>query len=99
MSDKTLYLVQANANQTAQALDKIIPVLAAEDQIVLMGDSVHAVFLAQTQHIQQPIWALATDLELLPSQIFSEDSNKVHSLSYSELTDLILNFKRCISIK
>lgn len=99
MSDKTLYLVQATASNITQCTQQLHSLLDSEDAIVLMGDSVLALISTDILSLPQPIYVIDLDLQLLPQVMIDELSPKFSEIDYSGFSDLVLNFKRCISLK
>ena len=94
MSEKTLYLIQSNYANTQAALTGLDQIYASNDAVVLMGDAVLAFDSAQVKNKTQ-VYVLENDAEILPSQ----DLIGIKIIDYAEFSDLVLSFKRCISLK
>ena len=99
MSDKTLYLVQSTASNTTQCIQQLQLLLDSDDAVVLMGDSVLALNSTDILQFSKPVYVLDLDLQLLPQAVIDEFSQQLTVIDYSGFTDLVLNFKRCISLK
>ncbi len=94
MSNHTLYLVQSNYANTENAFAKIAEMIAAEDSLVLLGDSVllsHSLLLSKTQNI----YVLENDAVNIPKL----DLSDLQIINYTQFAELVLKFKRCISLK
>lgn len=94
MTDKTLYLIQSSFANTESVLNKLTQIYAHQDAIVLMGDAVLFYEAAQLQN-KDPIYVLENDAEILPTQ----PQKQIQRITYAEFSDLVLNFKRSISLK
>ena len=89
----SLYLIQANAQSTAAALDQLTGLWSPNDQIVMMGESLWCYehdFFKQAH----TVYALESDLNLLPQVL----QGHFHRLDYASFADLCLKFKRCIRL-
>lgn len=94
MTDKTLYLIQSNYANTESSLQKLKQIYAQNDAVVLMGD---AVLFHSSEYLEgyTKLYILDNDVEILSNQT----SEQFKIISYTEFSDLILHFKRCISLK
>ena len=94
MTDKTLFLLQADFAATPQALLKLQQLYAAEDAVVLLGDSVLYVGEASLTQYDQ-LYMLEQDEELLadPLPVF------IQKIDYLQFADLVLQYTRCVSLK
>lgn len=90
----TLYLIQSEYAQTEAMLDQLEQIYAIDDAVVLMGDAVLAFDSAQLLN-KASVYALENDAEILPKQ----DLTGLKIIDYAEFSDLVLSFKRCISLK
>lgn len=94
MSEPTLFLMQSEFAKTSMQIEQLIMMSTIEDAVVLMGDAL--LFASDERLYQQAqIYALATDLDLLVIDL----PEYIKVLSYLEFADLVLDFKRCISLK
>lgn len=90
----TLYLIQSEYSRTPAMLDQLDQIYATDDAVVLIGDAVLAFDSAQLKD-KASVYALENDAEILPNQ----DLSALKIISYAEFSDLVLSFKRCISLK
>ncbi|NHB57452.1 DsrH/TusB family sulfur metabolism protein [Acinetobacter shaoyimingii] len=94
MSKNTLYLVQSTFSNTPHVLDKIAQIYGTEDAIFLMGESALYVHDERLKPYAK-LYVLNNDAEMLTSELASH----VHLLNYAQFADLVLSFKRSISLK
>ena len=94
MSEKTLYLVQSNYANTDHVLNKLTQIYDHEDAIVLMGESILFINDAKVENFHH-VYVLENDTELLAHAI----SEQIQVLNYAQFSDLVLTFKRAISLK
>ena len=94
MSDQTLYLVQTSFSQTNYILNQLEQIYNAQDHVVLMGD---AVLFVQDNRIlnKKNLYVLENDAEILVEPL----PNNIKMISYDQFAALILDFKRCVSLK
>ncbi len=94
MSAQTLYLIQSTYAHTAQILNQLNQIYAEQDAIVLMGD---AVLFMQDCHLRnkQNLYILENDAEILVESL----PTHFKVISYDQFADLVLDFKRCVSLK
>lgn len=94
MSNHTLYLIQSNYTNTPAILNKLNQMIQGDDSVVLMGD---AVFFNESAYIKScsNLYILENDAENLPSI----ESSATQIIDYDEFSDLVLNFKRCVTLK
>ncbi|WP_372402989.1 DsrH/TusB family sulfur metabolism protein [Acinetobacter piscicola] len=94
MSQHTLFLIQSEFGKTSACLEQWASMSNANDAVILMGD---AILFVQDARIQQhtTVYVLETDLDLLATPL----SQNVQTLTYATFADLVLDFKRCISLK
>ena len=94
MSDQTLYFIQSEFAKTDTILNQLQQMASPNDSIVLFAD---AVLFAQDQRliIYPHLYVLEQDAELNPMPLPSH----IQQLNYDGLTNLVLNFTRCISLK
>lgn len=97
MSEKTLYLVQSHFANTDAMLSKLNQIWSQQDSIVLMGDAVLAVDFEQLLG-KSNLYILKNDAELLASNP-KTDISGIKIINYTEFSDLVLSFQRCISLK
>lgn len=94
MNNATLYLIQANFAQTEQVFVKLAQMIAPQDEVVLLGESVmhahHTLFTERTFHI------INTDLALVPQP---EHLAQMHVLDYADFANLCLRFTRTVTLK
>ena len=94
MSEKTLYLVQSSFANTENVLNKLTQIYSEQDSIVLMGDAALAIHAQQLQGMAK-VYLLENDTQLLASTL----NHAFKSINYSEFSDLVLSYTRCISLK
>ena len=94
MTNNTLYLVQSSYSHTQRSLEQLQHIANAEDSLVLMGDAVLCLNDATFQ-TELKTYILETDADILASA----PPTHVQVLSYADFADLVLNFKRCVSLK
>lgn len=94
MTEPTLYLIQSDFANTGQAFKQLDQIYSPNDVIVLMGDSVlHAE--SELLKNKNPIFVLENDAEIMSNSI----SEKIQIIDYAQFSEVILSFKRCISLK
>ncbi|ATO20585.1 hypothetical protein BS636_13350 [Acinetobacter sp. LoGeW2-3] len=94
MSDKTLYMIQANYAATAQILEQLSQLYTENDQVILMGDAILSVEHPFIQQLQE-IYILENEAELL----LQPEIENLKIINYAEFAELCLSFSRCISMK
>lgn len=94
MSKKTLYLLQSTFAHTAHCIGSLNQTYSSDDAIVFTGESVLYVNDAFFQN-KQNLYILENDAEVLLDSI----PKNIQLINYSDFADLILTFKRCISLK
>ena len=94
MSDKTLYLIQSEYRYTDQILNQLLQLYTDQDHVVLTGDSVLFVDDLRLQD-KQNLYVLKNDAEILVQALPAH----IQSISYAQFADLVLNFRRCVSLK
>lgn len=94
MTEPTLYLIQSNFSLTEHALQQLDQIYSRNDAIVLMGDSaLHA--HSELLKDKHPIFILENDAEVLPNQTL----DAIQVIDYAKFSEVVLSFKRCISLK
>ncbi|MEB3753847.1 hypothetical protein [Acinetobacter sp. MD2(2019)] len=93
MQTSTLFLLQANFNQATQLLIQLKNMASPSDAVVLMSEA--ALLVNHPDLALYPLYVLKTEAELLTSTI----PDHVSVLDYDQLTDLLLQYSRCISLK
>lgn len=94
MSDKTLYLIQSEYRYTDQILNQLLQLYTDQDHVVLTGDSVLFVDDLRLQD-KQNLYVLENDAEILVQALPAH----IQSISYAQFADLVLDFRRCVSLK
>lgn len=94
MSDKTLYLIQSEYHHTDQILNQLLQLYTDQDHVVLTGDSVLFVDDLRLQD-KQNLYVLENDAEILVQALPAH----IQSISYAQFADLVLAFRRCVSLK
>lgn len=94
MSNHTLYLIQSNYANTELILTKLNSMITSDDSVILMGD---ALFFIESEAIKScsNLYILENDAENLPPI----ESSATQIIGYDEFSDLVLNFKRCVTLK
>lgn len=94
MTVNTLFLLQSEFAKTSTCLEQLIQISTPQDPVVLLGE---AVLFAQDQRLQQftSVYVLETEIDLIPDNI----KTQIKVLSYLEFSDLVLDFKHCMSLK
>lgn len=94
MSDKTIYLIQSCFSHTDQVLTQLDQIYSLDDHILLMGD---AVLYASDRRLakKKNLYILENDTEILAEKI----PEHFKLINYAQFSELILDFKRCISLK
>lgn len=94
MSEPTLFLMQSEFAKTSAHIEQFKMMSTPQDVLILMGD---AVLFADDERLSDDcqIYILASDLDLWVADL----PKYIKVLSYAEFADLILDFKRCISLK
>lgn len=93
MQDSTLFLLQGDFKQASSLLQQLQQMAAKTDPVVLMAES--TLLLDHPDLQAYPLYILSTEAELLTLTI----PESVTVLNYSQLTDLLLQYPRCISLK
>lgn len=94
LAHSTLYLLQSDHAQCSQKIQELALLVAAQDAVVLMGDAV--LHLNNPTLLQfQTCYVLKSDLDILPQA----PAEHFKQLDYTQFAQLILGFKRCISLK
>lgn len=106
MNSHTLYLIQSNFANTEHALNQLAQIYSSDDAVVLMGDAVLHIgseqfnnLLSTTLKIQITLFILENDAELLSQQTLDSMQYPIQIISYAEFSELVLKYKRCISLK
>ena len=94
MSDKILYLIQSEYHHTDQILNQLLQLYTDQDHVVLTGDSVLFVDDLRLQD-KQNLYVLKNDAEILVQALPAH----IQSISYAQFADLVLDFRRCVSLK
>lgn len=94
MTEPILYLIQSDFASTEHVLKQLQQIYSPSDAIVLMGDSA---LYAQSDLLKDksPIFILENDAEVLPNQAL----DAIQIIDYAKFSDVVLSFKRCISLK
>lgn len=94
MTDKTLYLLQSEFAKTETAITQLEQVYSDNDAIVLMGDAV--LFAHDLRWQTKPqVFVLQQDAIVLSPDLASH----IQAIDYDQFANLVLQFKRCISLK
>lgn len=93
MQDSTLFLLQADFKQASQLLQQLQQMAEKTDPVVLMAES--TLLLDHPDLQSYPLYILNTEAELLTLTV----PESVTVLDYSQFTDLLLQYQRCISLK
>lgn len=94
---RTLYLLQADATDLKTALERLSGCIGEQDGVMLLGDSVLAVYeqifaaLAQGERL---IYALNDDGDLLPTR-----SSRIQWIDYAEWVGVLEQYERCVRWK
>ena len=110
MNSQTLYLIQSNFTHTENALNQLAQMYSPDDAIVLMGDAVLHIgseqlnnLISTTLKIKSTLFILENDAQLLAKQTLGSIQNSTHHsiqiISYAEFSELVLKYRRCISLK
>lgn len=99
MTDKTLYLIQSQFANNEHCIQQVQKTLDSNDALVLMGDAVLGLFTSSLLTIQNKVYVLDRDAELLPSHLLNGDYFQIEVIDYTTFADIILGFTRCISLK
>ncbi|USA45067.1 hypothetical protein NDN11_10000 [Acinetobacter sp. C26M] len=91
MQATTLFLVQSNADEIWSDLIKMAQ---SDDCIVIMGNAAVLVPISITETYHN-IYCLSNEYNLLND----EAKTQIQAIDYAQFADLILKFKRCISLK
>ncbi|ENX41232.1 hypothetical protein [Acinetobacter sp. NIPH 2100] len=91
MENTTLILVQSTADLIWSDLVKMAQ---SDDCIVLMGDAAAQVPSSITT-IYHNIYCLTNECSLLSDDV----KDQIQEINYAQFADLVLKFKRCISLK
>ncbi|MCH7313258.1 DsrH/TusB family sulfur relay protein [Acinetobacter sp. ANC 3882] len=91
MENTTLILVQSTADLIWSDLLKMAQ---SDDCIVLMGDAAAQVPSSITT-IYHNIYCLTNEYSLLSDDV----KDQIQEINYAQFADLVLKFKRCISLK
>lgn len=94
MTEPTLYLIQSDFASTEYVLKQLQKIYSPSDAIVLMGDSALHV-QSDLLKDKSPIFMLENDAEILPNQAL----DAIQIIDYAKFSDVVLSFKRCISLK
>ncbi|MCU4412460.1 hypothetical protein KTH71_00145 [Acinetobacter sp. WU_MDCI_Axc73] len=92
--DHTLYLIQSSASATQTILAKLKQIYNPHDHVVFLGESVAMLNQIDIEQFSS-CYCLETEQVLLNPDLVSS----LTILDYAEFADLVLQFKRCISLK
>lgn len=91
MEKTTLILVQSTADLIWFELAKMAQ---SDDCIVIMGEAAIHVPTSLTK-VYHNIYCLTNEYSLLPDEV----KDQIQAINYTQFADLVLKFKRCISLK
>lgn len=94
MNNSSLFLLQAPYQHTDKIWDELGKIAQAEDYIVVMGDAILKINQAMID-LYPHIYCLNIEQSLLSDDI----KNQVNLIEYAQFAELVLKFKRCISLK
>ena len=96
MSNATLYLIQSNYASTVTMIDQLEKIIADQDQVVFLGESV--LYLNDVPELSQTlktVHVLENEIDLLAHPTASH----IQSINYAEFAELCLQYTRCVSMK
>lgn len=93
--NKTLYLVQSDYDRTPLMFEQIAGFYDEYDALVLMGDAVLHYQDPRLSNIQQ-LYVLQSEVDLL---VIDQLPQHIKLLTPAEFADVILDFRRCITLK
>lgn len=94
MNNSSLFLLQTYYHNTDKIWDELRIIAQAEDYIVVMGDAILKLDQAMID-LYPHIYCLSVEQGLLSDDI----RNQVNLIEYAQFANLVLKFKRCISLK
>ncbi|WAU75272.1 hypothetical protein [Acinetobacter sp. TR3] len=94
MENSTLFLIQSPYYNTDKIWIELAQMAHVNDTVVVMGDGL-LVLTKKIVDLYSNLYCLSNEQSLLRDEIKSE----VKVIEYAEFADLVLQFKRCISLK
>ena len=94
MENSTLFLIQSPYYNTDKIWIELAQMAHVHDTIVVMGDGL-LLLTKKIVDLYPNLYCLSNEQNLLGDEIKSE----VKIIEYVEFADLVLQFKRCISLK
>ncbi|MFT4021605.1 MAG: hypothetical protein QM666_08835 [Acinetobacter sp.] len=92
----TLFMLQGKFKQGPDLIQQLIQMAAIHDPVILMGEFV--LYAHDTRLKPYTLYLLENDAIILDNIALSSENN-IRVVNYSQLTDLILQYQRCISFK
>lgn len=94
MKNSTLFLIQSPSNNRDKIWNQLAQMAQSDDHIVIMGDTTWAI-PATVFSCHAHLYCLENGLCLLSN----ENSEHIKVIDYAAFADLVLQFKRCITLK
>lgn len=94
MENSALFLIQSSYNNLDKIWEQLAQMAQSDDHIVIMGDAslaIPATVFSRYAHL----YCLENELSLLSN----ENQEHVKVIDYVAFADLVLQFKRCITLK
>lgn len=94
MENSALFLIQSSYNNLDKIWEQLAQMAQSDDHIVIMGDAslaIPATVFSSHAHL----YCLENELSLLSN----ENQEHVKLIDYAAFADLVLQFKRCITLK
>ncbi|MDH0563160.1 DsrH/TusB family sulfur metabolism protein [Acinetobacter courvalinii] len=94
MENSALFLIQSSYNNLNKIWEQLAQMAQSDDHIVIMGDTCLAIpTTVFSSHAQ--LYCLENELGLLSI----ENREHIKVIDYAAFADLVLQFKRCITLK
>lgn len=94
MKNSALFLIQSSYNNLDKIWEQLAQMAQSDDHIVIMGDASLAI-PATVFSLYAHLYCLENELSLLSN----ENQEHVKVIDYAAFADLVLQFKRCITLK
>lgn len=94
MENSALFLIQSSYNNLDKIWEQLAQMAQSDDHIVIMGDAslaIPATVFSRYAHL----YCLENELGLLSN----ENCEHIKVIDYAAFADLVLQFKRCITLK
>ena len=94
MANTTLFLIQAAYSNTEKVWIDLAEMAQTDDSIIVLGDAVLQITLNIVKDYSN-LYCLSNEQTLLNDDV----KEHISVIEYTELADLVLQFRRCVTLK